>query len=67
MFNDAHAILIGSFLTRIYRWLIDWLEKAFNVIAILVHFTIVDEVWNLKDNQVMIIEILLGLVLVGAV
>ena len=65
MFDDTHAILIGSFLTRIYRWLIDWLEKAFNVITTLVHFTIVDEVWNLNDNQVIIIEILLGLILVG--
>ena len=65
MLDDAHAILIGSFLARMNRWCKDWLEKAFNVIAILVHFTIVDEVWNLKDNQVIIIEILLGLVLVG--
>ena len=65
MLDDAHAILVDSFLARIHRWCIDWLEKAFNVIAILVHFTIVDEVWNLKDNQVIIIEILLGLVLVG--
>ena len=64
MFNNSQAKLIGSDLTRIYRWLIDWLEKTFYVITILVDFTIIDEVLNLKDNQVMIIEILLSLVLV---
>ena len=64
MFNNSQAKLIGSYLTRIHWWLIDWLEKTFYVITILVDFTIIYEILNLKYNQVMIIEILFSLVLV---